>query len=323
MGTPEATGPPPSGSKKRAYEALERRFGSIPQANAPQESKANKSKALESRPRKRNVARGAGQGGGTRDQPGADRSPANEKIPTNAPFWKNTIQGVSGISDDNPGKLKHPAYFGLSMTLDENLIKIGEKNDGNGVGYANKFMHDLLLNGDCSQKYMKGTQNMKFDDWFLLDNLAPKVSSTNERAKSLQSHSRRSKKHMSLKQHRKCGSLNLPQEFHSFNLFKPMHEMWKDYIVKLLKDTGRNQMSPRLLTADLHGAMLLVVECKTTAFTGIKGIMVRETKETFGIVTEKDKFRVVPKIGSVFTFQAGSWKITLIGDELSSRIIGK
>ena len=34
-----------------------------------------------------------------------------------------------------------------------------------------------------------------------------------------------------------------------------------------------------------------VVECKVTPFTGVSGIMIRETAETFGIITEDDKFQ--------------------------------
>lgn len=35
----------------------------------------------------------------------------------------------------------------------------------------------------------------------------------------------------------------------------------------------------------------LVVECKTAAFKGINGIMIRETAETFGIITQGNCFR--------------------------------
>lgn len=34
-----------------------------------------------------------------------------------------------------------------------------------------------------------------------------------------------------------------------------------------------------------------VVECKLTHFTGTGGIMIRETAEAFGIITEDNKFR--------------------------------
>ncbi|KAF6134733.1 hypothetical protein GIB67_002134 [Kingdonia uniflora] len=76
-----------------------------------------------------------------------------------------------------------------------------------------------------------------------------------------------------------------------FDIFKPMHEMWKNYMMQLLKIVGKGQLAQCLLTADLHGAILQVAECKLTAFTGLKGIMVRETVETLGIITQNDKFR--------------------------------
>ncbi|BAT74356.1 hypothetical protein VIGAN_01200700 [Vigna angularis var. angularis] len=62
---------------------------------------------------------------------------------------------------------------------------------------------------------------------------------------------------MSMRQHKKCGSLYLPQEFQKFDIFKPMHEMWKDYLMLLLKSTGKNQLTQCLLGADLHGAFIL------------------------------------------------------------------
>lgn len=37
--------------------------------------------------------------------------------------------------------------------------------------------------------------------------------------------------------------------------------------------------------------IIAVVQSKIVAYVGIQGIMVRETKETFGIVTRDDKFR--------------------------------
>ena len=39
---------------------------------------------------------------------------------------------------------------------------------------------------------------------------------------------------------------------------------------------------------------LEVAECKIAAFNGVKGIMIRETAETFGIITQDDKFQGNP-----------------------------
>lgn len=125
---------------------------------------------------------------------------------------------------------------------------------------------------------------------------------------------------MSLKKHKKCGSFDLPCDVQKFDNFRPMHEMWKDYIKQLLKNTGSNQLAQRLLGADLHGAIILVAECKVDSFIGVSGIMIRETAETFGIITQDDKFRVVPKKLSIFIFQVDCWKITLQGDKLSRNL---
>ncbi|XP_058216979.1 uncharacterized protein LOC131327871 [Rhododendron vialii] len=46
----------------------------------------------------------------------------------------------------------------------------------------------------------------------------------------------------------------------------------------------KNQLAQCLLTADLHGAVILVIQCKIGAFTGVSGVIICETTETFGIV---------------------------------------
>ncbi|CAI8611217.1 unnamed protein product [Vicia faba] len=96
--------------------------------------------------------------------------------------------------------------------------------------------------------------------------------------------------------------------FHKFDIFKPMHVMWKDYIALLLKSTWRNQLAQCLLGADLHGAIIFVVDAELTHFTVIGGITIHETSEAFGIVTKDNKFRVVPKKGSVFVFGLGFYR---------------
>ncbi|ESW29028.1 hypothetical protein PHAVU_002G038100 [Phaseolus vulgaris] len=213
-------------------------------------------------------------------------------------------------------------YAQLSVPINANLLPTSEFSVERG-GSIDDILHELLQKGDAAQKYAQGSRNMKIDNCILLDTFVQgRVLSSGSQTRALQIHSKRSKKHMSMRQHKKCGSLHLPQEFQKFDIFKPMHEMWKDYVMQLLKSTGNNQLTQCLLGADLHGAFILVVECKITYFAGICGVMIRETAEAFGIITEDDKFRVVPKKGSVFVFQVDCWKVTLHGDKLSSRKVG-
>lgn len=214
----------------------------------------------------------------------------------------------------------HPIYLPLSHPVHENLAK--SDLQGNVV---DKILHELLQSGDSAQNYMQGSRRMKIDNRVHLDNKIKdnKKSGIITLTKALQSHSKRSKKHMSMKQHKKYGSLDLPQEQHNFETFKPMHEIWKGYIMQLLKSVGKSQMAQCLLGADLHGALILVAQCKMDGFTGVSGIMIRETAETFGIITKDNKYKVVVKKLSVFMLQIDCWKITLHGDKLTSRKIGR
>ncbi|KAF4391541.1 hypothetical protein CsatB_017049 [Cannabis sativa] len=214
------------------------------------------------------------------------------------------------------------AYIKLSQTVHENLLTTNiEGISSREESKVDHILHELLQNGDSAHKYMQGSRNKRIDNWILLDNYVHGRSiSTGSRIRALRMHSKRSKKHMSMKQHKKHGSLDLPQEFHKFENFKPMHELWKGYMTQLLKSSGKNQLAQCLLDADLHGAIILVAQCKIAAFTGVSGIMIRETAETFGIVTQDNKYRVVPKKVSVFILQVDCWKVTLHGDKLTSRI---
>ncbi|CAJ1926691.1 unnamed protein product [Sphenostylis stenocarpa] len=293
-------------SRKRTLEALEKRIA-FAKAEVLQKEKKNKKNINED-----------GKPPIAADSTTKDPSPhllhSSSVTPKKGNF---SFSGHSNSQDIEDG----PIYAQLSLPVNENLLITNEFSTKGGS--IDGILHELLQKGDASQKYMQGSRNMKIDNWVLLDNYVQKrVFSSGSQTRALQLHSKRSKKHMSMKQHKKYGSLALPQEFHKFEIFKPMYEMWKDYIKLLLKSTGKTQLAQCLLGADLHGAFILVVECKITHFTGIRGIMIRETAEAFGIITEDDKFRVVPKKVSVFVFQVDCWKVTLNGDKLGSRKVG-
>uniref|UniRef100_A0A0D9XJ64 Uncharacterized protein n=1 Tax=Leersia perrieri TaxID=77586 RepID=A0A0D9XJ64_9ORYZ len=181
-------------------------------------------------------------------------------------------------------------------------------------------VYDIIQKGGDAGKITKGAKKLKLEKGILLDNYVhrgPRL--VDAQAKSLLIHSKRSKRHMSLKQHKKCGSFDLPETLRKFDFYKPMHEMWKEYIKELTKTIPKKLLSENLLSADLHGALVIVAECKSSSCQGVCGIMIQETAETFGLISEDNRFRVVPKAGSVFILQADCWKVTLIGDKLSPR----
>ncbi|MQM12809.1 hypothetical protein Taro_045726 [Colocasia esculenta] len=288
MATEVGANPAISAQRKRALEAIERTYA-VTKPDIPQQwDKTEK---------------GAPDRGGKRRK-GGETAPAATPEPDSAvqkghfTFLGRAARPRAAWNSDEEA---HAAYNELSQTVHENLLKPHIKHLNAGINTVNLVIHDLLQNGDSAQKYMQGSRSIKFDDRLLLDNFVPGHNALqNARAKALQSHSKRSRKHMSMRQHRACGSLEFPPNCSKFEVFKPMHDMWKEYIVKLLKESGivnvlthrKHQLGNILLTADLQGAILQVVECKTNTFTGVSGIMIRETSETFGIITQSDKFRV-------------------------------
>lgn len=79
-----------------------------------------------------------------------------------------------------------------------------------------KILIDIMRKGDEGGSCVNGAKKLKKENWVLLDNFLRKDDNSlaKARAKSLKSHSKRSKNHMSMKQHRQCGSFNFPKEFH-------------------------------------------------------------------------------------------------------------
>ncbi|KAL8125935.1 hypothetical protein AgCh_013292 [Apium graveolens] len=228
---------------------------------------------------------------------------------------------LSSVQKDT--ETNDPVYSLLSHPVHENLLSTSVEISDRKGSVPDKIVHELLRNGDAAQKYNQGLKSKKIDNWILLDNV-DKGSGAYDRAriKALNKNSKRSKKHMSMKQHKTFGSLTLPDDSCKFEIYKPMHEMWKGYITQVLKNVGNNQFAQRLLSADLHGAIILVVQSTIVSLIGVRGIMIRETAETFSVISADDKLHVVPKKASVFMLQADCWKITLLGDEIRSRNMG-
>ncbi|CAO2826174.1 unnamed protein product [Amaranthus hypochondriacus] len=143
-------------------------------------------------------------------------------------------------------------YSCLGQPVHQNLLTSVETCDKDKPS-IDKILHELLQKGDSAQKYIQGSRSIKWDNWILLDNF---VRGNSTFVNAFKVNSKRSKKHMSMVQLKKRGLLDLPQELHKFELFMPMHEMWKIYVTQLLKNAGKNNVAQSLLVADLHGAIL-------------------------------------------------------------------
>lgn len=301
-----------SDQKKRTLEALQQQYTAAKAKKLQDEQVKSQKKSNFNTPKPKFDAPRKGKGSEiTPRQTYAQPSPHK-----GVSFSSSNLQQKPSASS---GEEINPAYAELSFAFHDNLSKDGV-SDLDGTEVVHSVIYDIIQKGGDAGKITKGAKKLKLEKGILLDNYVqrgPRL--VDAQARSLLIHSKRSKRHMSLKQHKKCGSFDLDGTFHKYDFYKPMHEMWKDYIRELMKVTPKKKLSENLLSADLHGALLIVAECKAASYEGVNGIMIRDTAETFGIISEDNRFRVVPKAGSVFILQADCWKVTLIGDKLSPR----
>lgn len=150
--------------------------------------------------------------------------------------------------------------------------------------------------------------------------LQPTVGGTDKRA--LRRHVRLRKKAyylgkqkpkpLSAKEKRTLGlhQLDRARGEYRHEIYKGLHRLWCGYLAEVLGlDSDPNKTitaashGSLLSSADFHGAELEVVRCACPGRVGIKGIVVRDTKFTFAIVTERDEVKIIPKRGTVFRYE--------------------
>ncbi|XP_067305998.1 ribonuclease P protein subunit p29 [Pseudorasbora parva] len=130
-------------------------------------------------------------------------------------------------------------------------------------------------------------------------------------------------KGLNAKERRQLKIFQLKPEHQKYELFLPLHELWKQYIVDIcggLKPGSNPQMiQQKLLKADFHGAVLTVVRSKCPSYVGITGILVQEMKHIFKIITKEDKLKVIPKRNSVFSVEIGDFVTHIYGSKFELR----
>ncbi|KAL1973675.1 hypothetical protein VTN31DRAFT_6310 [Thermomyces dupontii] len=117
---------------------------------------------------------------------------------------------------------------------------------------------------------------------------------------------------LSAKEKRISGIYDIPKEECKYAVFRELHKMWIEYMQEVLdiKDRKPDTMpritalshGSKLVSADFHGAEIEVVRSRCAGRVGVKGIVVKDTKFTFVIVTEKDAVKTIPKEQTVFRF---------------------
>jgi len=148
-----------------------------------------------------------------------------------------------------------------------------------------------------------------------------------ERAKKEEAR-RKSKKPrpLSAKQKRALCIYEIPESERKYAIYEPMHRMWVGYIREILgldANAARGyggyvipkSAGPLLASADYHGALLEVVRSRCVSRVGLKGIVVKDTKFTFELITKRNELKIVPKEHTIFRFRIPLADETLTGED--------
>lgn len=126
-------------------------------------------------------------------------------------------------------------------------------------------------------------------------------------------------KPLSAREKRISGIYEIPKEECKYEIFKGLHRMWVEYMQEVLdlKKPGKGNLNSgvtvtaqfhgsKLASADFHGAEIEVARSKCVSRVGTKGIVVRDSKFTFVVVTEKDELKSMCRPGLRFSSQCDS-----------------
>lgn len=139
---------------------------------------------------------------------------------------------------------------------------------------------------------------------------------------------------LSAAEKRRFAVYDVPRAAQKYAVYERLHGLWVGYVQEILglrDEGGRGRglvgvdvgfAGPRLASADFHGAELEVVRSRCVGRVGVRGIVVRDTKFTFEIVTRGDVLKVLPKEHTVFRVAVPRAAVDSVGDEAGSKEAG-
>ncbi|KAK4690813.1 ribonuclease P protein subunit POP4, partial [Lecanoromycetidae sp. Uapishka_2] len=135
---------------------------------------------------------------------------------------------------------------------------------------------------------------------------SPDPTSQNAREKRRQQRLRKKEKSishqkvkpLSAKEKRVSGIYDIPNDAKKYEIYEPLHRMWVGYMWEVLgiKEGAQTFVTAqgagsKLTSADYHGAEVKVVRSRCVGMVGLSGIVVRDTKFTFQVITKLNKLK--------------------------------
>ncbi len=109
-------------------------------------------------------------------------------------------------------------------------------------------------------------------------------------------------------------SKNVIKEIEYTSLQK-LNSLWIQYFTSILE--GPDSLNA-VSKADLHGAGLKVAKSKNSSYIGEVGILARETKNAFHLISQDNSVKTIPKLGSVFSVLGLKINVFIFGNHFQS-----
>lgn len=129
----------------------------------------------------------------------------------------------------------------------------------------------------------------------------------NERKEATRKRATQKPRPLSAAQKRKLALHEIPKSQQKYAIYEPLHNLWAGYIRDILNLSpgGTAYVTPSsagqmLASADMHGALVKVVRSRCVSRVGVEGIVVRDSRYTFEVVTRGDGVKSLPKEHTVF-----------------------
>jgi ribonuclease P protein subunit POP4 len=112
---------------------------------------------------------------------------------------------------------------------------------------------------------------------------------------------------LSARQKRALMLYEIPKSEQKYEIYEPLNRMWIGYIQEVLGLVEGGGMvtsaaAAKLCSADFHGAELEVVRSRCVSRVGVKGIVVKDSRFVFEVVTRGNEVKVLPKEHTIFRF---------------------
>jgi ribonuclease P protein subunit POP4 len=112
---------------------------------------------------------------------------------------------------------------------------------------------------------------------------------------------------LSARQKRALCLHEIPREAQKYDIYEPLRKMWVGYIQEVLWDNNSfypvsKETAAKLCSADFHGAELEVARSRCVSRVGVKGIVVKDSKFVFEIITPRNEVKILPKEHTIFRF---------------------